>query len=480
MSSYLTETEGHRPGHTATVSAMTARFRRVEQALALSTDLFDATATPDADVWQAVQHAIDNNVPEDDDLDFKREWWSNPKELAKDCVAFANAAGGILIFGVDDDGRDVAVGWSPVAPKSDFDEQVQSITATRTAPKLPRVLVRWVPNPNGDPDGIGLVGVARTSSQPHAATDSHRLTYPVRRSKITDYMSESEVADRYRNRFAMARGDQDRAQAITDAARPALERTNNIWLTVTFVPSLPGSLPLTAEQPYETTSLVWQWQNEMPLEHNQTRNFSERVRKGRIVISSDAASRVSHYQHHELWLKGSGFASAVVGEIRGGEALRWGTAAQPDVEFVLFRLTDLLTQHATRAGAAGDGILVAQLLPAHEDAARGGAEVPIPFLIDTTRPPNEAELAHARRVDGEPAQVTVPLDTIAESVSELIIATRRLAVDLLAEDGISNVVSLMPDGQYDPGRLLNELQRKARQWAIDRNIETPPLYVSLR
>lgn len=465
---------------------MSARFRRVEQALALRSDMFDVEATTDADLWQAIQHAIDNEVPEDNDLDFKSAWWTGTKELAKDCAAFANAAGGVLIFGVDDDKRDVAAAWSPVESKSNFDEQVQSITASRIAPKLPRVLVRWIPHPDGPETGVGLVGIPRTSGAPHAATDDNRLTYPVRRSKITDYMSESEVADRYRNRFELARGDQDRAQTVTNAARPALLRANNIWLTVTFVPSMRGDLPLTADQPDNISRLVWEWQSEMPLEHNRSHAFNERVRKGRIVISPDAASRVSHSQHHELWLDGSGFASAVVGEIKGGETSRWGTAQQPDLEFVLFRLTDLLTQHAIRAGAAGDGILVAQLLPAWadssaettpstEDIPRGGQPPgdTIPFLVGASRPPNEAELALARHVDGEPAQVTVPLDTIAGSVSELIIATRRLAVDLLAEDGISDVASLTADGQYDPGDLLNDMQRKAGPWVVARGIRTP-------
>ena len=472
---------------------MTARFRRVEQALALTSDIFDAAETTDADIWRAVQHAIDTEVPEDNDLDFKSIWWSDTKELAKGCAAFANAAGGVLIFGVDDGGRDVAAGWSHVAPKSNFDEQVQSVTASRIAPKLPRVLVRWIPNPDGSETGIGIVGVPRTSGAPHAALNGTWLTYPVRRSKITDYMSESEIADRYRNRFEMAHTDQDRAQTVSDRARPALLRANNIWLTVTFVPSLPGDLPLSSDQANDAAGLVWQWQAEMPLEHNQTRTFTERVRSKRIVISSDAASRVSQYQHHELWLDGSGFASAVVGKIMGGETLRWGTAAQPDLEFVLFRLTDLLTQHAVRAGAAGDGIFVAQLLPAWDDdsldatvttpdIARTG-QTPgntIPFLIDTESAPDEAKMAHARRVDGEPAQVTAPLDAIAESLSELILATRRLALDLLAEDGVSDVASLTAAGEFDPGRLLNAMQTLVGVWAAERGIPLNPRFRSGR
>lgn len=66
--------------------------------------------------------------------------------------------------------------------------------------------------------------------------------------------------------------------------------------------------------------------------------------------------------------------------------------------------------------------------------------------------------------------MTAPLDAIAESAGELIIATRRLAVDLLAEDGVSDVASLTAAGELDPRGLLNELARLARAWAPTRGI----------
>lgn len=454
---------------------MTVRFLRVEQALTLTTGLFDAT---DDEVWQAIGRAISVEIPEAEDLDFKSEWWGDNRELAKDCAAFANATGGVLIYGVDDDGRDVAAGLSPVDELDKFEERVQSVTASSIAPKLPRVHVRWVPNPDGSGSGIGIVAVPRTPNAPHAAVNGTRLTYPVRRSKVTDYMSESEVADRYRNRFEMARSDQDRAQAITELARPNLARANTTWVTVAFVPSLPGDLPLSAAEPRAALDLVFGWQDEMVLEPNQRRNFSERVRRKRIVVTSDAASLLSQYQHHELWLDGSGFAAAAVGLVKGGETLQWATVDQPDLEFVVLRLTDLLVRHALRAGAAGDGIFVAQLLPAWDDNSldltvttpdhtRTGqaSRVGIPLLIDVSGTPDANKLAHARRVDGEPAQVTAPLDAIAESARELVVTTRRLVIDMLAEDGVSDATLLTAAGEINTFHVLNTRRNETNAWA---------------
>ncbi|WP_285100701.1 ATP-binding protein [Promicromonospora sp. MEB111] len=454
---------------------MAARFLRVEQALALTTGLFDATGD---EVWQAVQRAISLQTPEAADLEFKSQWWDNTKEFAKDCAAFANATGGVLIYGVNDDGRDVAAGLSPVNQLDDFEERVQSITASRIAPKLPQVHVRWVPNPDSPGTGIGIVAIPRSPNSPHAVVNQPQLSYPVRRSTMTVYLSESEVADRYRNRLEMARSDQDRAQEIIELARPALARAGNAWVAVAFIPSLPGELPLSAAEPDAALDLVYRWQGEMPLEPAQHRSLDARVRRKRIVVTSDPSSPVSHYQHHELWLDGSGFAAAAVGSLKRARTLQWTNVEQPELEFAILRLVDLLVKHAVRAGAAGDGIFVAQLLPAWEDdsldvsvstpdSTRTGQAIRagIPLLIDVSRTPDESELAHARRVDGESVQVTAPLDAIAESAQELVMTVRRLTVDMLAEDGMSDSTLLTAAGQIDSLQLRQAWLREVEAWA---------------
>src|SRR5689334_12049627 len=143
---------------------MSVRFLRVEQALTLSAGLFDAS---DAELWRAFGTAIDGEVPEADDLDFKRDWWGRPEEIAKDCAAIANAGGGVIIVGIDDDGRDVAAGWATFEKPDGFEERIQQVTASSIAPKLPVVRTRWVPNPDGN-TGVAIVAVSRSPQAPHA------------------------------------------------------------------------------------------------------------------------------------------------------------------------------------------------------------------------------------------------------------------------------------------------------------------------
>lgn len=161
---------------------MTGRFLRVEQALTLTTGLFEAT---NDEIWQAIKRAISAEIPEADDLDFKSEWWSDNKELAKDCAAFANATGGVLIYGVDDGGRDVAANLSPVSELDKFEERVQSVTASSIAlapvPTLP-----WSAE-LGFPAGTGPHGRAFQGSGSRSYSDEPD-------ARITNNLMASRVA----------------------------------------------------------------------------------------------------------------------------------------------------------------------------------------------------------------------------------------------------------------------------------------------
>jgi hypothetical protein len=461
---------------------MSLRFLRVEQALTLSTGLFDAT---DAELWRAFGRAIDAEIPEADDLDFKRDWWGRAEEIAKDCAAVANAGGGVIIVGIDDAGRDVAADWATFEKPAGFDERVQQVTASSTAPKLPVVRTRWVPKPDDNGTGIAVVAVPRSPQSPHAVVyTKQRFGYPVRRSSTTDWLSESEVADRYRNRFEMARSDQDRAQEIQDAARPALDRASAVWVTVALVPSLRGNLILSEEEELATELLANYWQHEMPLQQDFTNNLNSRIRRRRIVLSSDSRRVVSEYQHHEMWLDGSGFASAAITHGIKDATRPWTGVDHSDIEFYVLRLTDLLVKHAVRVGASGDVVLSAQLLPAWDDDSldevvatpdytRTGrpTRTGIPLLIGQRRTPSDEEYAHARRIDVEPGQVTAPLLDIADTPRELVLAVRRLLLDTLAEDGVTTGRLLTENGAIDRMGVLARRLTKTKDWAAQRGIE---------
>src|SRR5687768_5767145 len=138
---------------------MGIRFVRVEQAFGVQGGLFDAA---DADVWSAIDRAIADRVPEAPDLDFKREWWEKPTEMAKDCAALANGVGGVIVVGVDDDHQDAAIARTPIALERGLELSLQQAVAANTSPKLPAVVARTIEDPADRSQGVVLVGVPRS------------------------------------------------------------------------------------------------------------------------------------------------------------------------------------------------------------------------------------------------------------------------------------------------------------------------------
>ena len=96
-----------------------------------------------------------------------------------------------------------------------------------------------------DSDGFYLVVVVQPSPRaPHAVLgdpgdNKHPLRFPVRHGADTVWLTESEVADRYRRRLdALAQGNA-RAEAVVDEGRQVLRRAAGVWLYVAAMPEVP-------------------------------------------------------------------------------------------------------------------------------------------------------------------------------------------------------------------------------------------------
>ncbi|MFC8495068.1 helix-turn-helix domain-containing protein, partial [Streptomyces sp. NPDC057235] len=75
---------------------------------------------PDDLTEDDLRRAVDSQVPEGGDLDWKKDFYAGTdagrKELAKDISAMANTVGGLLVVGVDDGKKDHAHALAPVEP----------------------------------------------------------------------------------------------------------------------------------------------------------------------------------------------------------------------------------------------------------------------------------------------------------------------------------------------------------------------------
>lgn len=144
---------------------------------------------------QDVRHLVEIGAQESDRFDFK-EKLPHPSDkrskdrLAKSCAAFANSAGGLLIFGVKDSGQrtDRLVGIDAI----EFPAHFGNYPSQASPP------VEWdFLNPPLQVDGgrvIQIVEITQSWRAPHAVGDRETgWTFPKRTNKGTEYMDYDEV-----------------------------------------------------------------------------------------------------------------------------------------------------------------------------------------------------------------------------------------------------------------------------------------------
>lgn len=200
---------------------------------------------------EAVRQLVKDEIAERTELDFKREIYGtkkdDPRELAADVAAMANAVGGVILLGVDEQDS-VASALVPIeAEKRDSElRRIHEIVAQRVAP-VPVIYTEWI-----DVDGGGVIAIVIPPSRgaPHAvgrdgSPTNPYLCWPRRDGTRKRYLSEFEIADAYSVRARQVRGDRQRLRDVADDVERLLDRTDDrVWLVGAVVPSLPGSFRL--------------------------------------------------------------------------------------------------------------------------------------------------------------------------------------------------------------------------------------------
>lgn len=419
-------------------------------------------------------------------------------ELAKDCAAFSSAGGGVLVCGISDNHLGVAAQLTPIpVPAANLQEWVAQAIAAKTSPKLPDVRVRVVAQPGAPSRCVVLVLVPPSALAPHALIPNReRLGYPMRRTTTTDWMSETEVAERYRSRFTLAVAQISRADEMHRVGQRALNRAGTAWVTVTLLPALPGARQMSAELVRGVESTADSWQQETlrltwPDVKEPPQTLHGRVRRQRVVLTTMPYQLLSNVQHAECYLDGGGFAGHAVGSLQGPAASPWLAVNQCDVEVAVLNLLDLLVRHAVDSGASGDAAVLASLLPAWTDEALdlivGTPDVArvgvadahrverLPLLVGpASRNPDQLTVEQARRTDTEPATWTVPLVNVSTHPPELVAAAALLTANLLADDGVSDLHLLSRNGEVDQYAAGSQAVDQVRHWAQQRGVSLQP------
>jgi hypothetical protein len=211
------------------------RFPRIEAILGCPID-------------EAAEHDLEEfirgGVDETSDLDFKRERHQDNQALATDVAAFANAAGGLIVIGVDEDGDGRAANLTPQRLDETDELRIRQVVADSIRPYL-SVRVRRLESQRVAGSSYLLISIPASRDAPHFVHKGQQsnLRCPCRDGKSTRYLAEAEIADRYRARFASAQDRMSRLAELTDLGVKRLS-LDAPWLTLSVVPVAPGRFRL--------------------------------------------------------------------------------------------------------------------------------------------------------------------------------------------------------------------------------------------
>ncbi len=378
---------------------------------------------------EQVQHSqlmtlISNQVAEAFDLDFKSEMYGSSdrdkRDAAIDVAALANTAGGLLILGIEEDDQARASAAPGVALSEADERRIRQIVGSNVVP-MPAIDVLRIPDPARAEHGLVLIAVPRSPLAPHAVLVNEGLRYPKRNGATTRYLSEPEVADAYRERFAAAQRQVDRAREIEADALNRLATTDDqMWIVVSLVPDLAGELVIDqAALNAARTELMGRQPLIMP-----TGAHWLRISIGRRRLLADGTrdnSRMARYLSTDLHDDGAGAFGA----------------------FVLIQ---------------GPPEVVRRQQPLRLGCRRGGFLDPLGSRIMTDAAP--------------PSERVATLDGLAAGGRDLVSAAYLLASDVFQEFGWAEAAQLTRDGGVRLRYWNREWRPYVEQWAETAGIST--------
>lgn len=388
------------------------------------------------------------------DLDFKRELYGNRdedrRELAADIAQFANDRGGVIVIGVRDE-NEVAAELTPVSIDSDEEGRIRSIGTDNVVPYASFHI--HIVQCDTDPTvGYYLVIVPPSADRPHAVRKGRDLRFPRRNGTQKRWLTESEVADAYRDRFTRMNTDLERVEQVM---REGLQVTDidadeDAYLAVALVPSQSGSFQVdtAAVRAVEAWARgqadLWRGETFVgPFDGGGGPVAGVGVRRVRIGSSGPTGLNTA-YACAEVHSDGAAFvARRLIRHVTSAVNRMPSDGEQPD-EYLL--VETLLTQRAAAclraaarlsteiAGAYGDCVVTMQLRGPRLRLVQYDGDS-LPFIVG--RAPHDGTVQ---------SHHTLTLDSIANTTPEWLVATRLVCAELVQAFGAPELSTISPDG----------------------------------
>jgi len=442
---------------------------------------------------ESLERLIRNRVVESDQLDFKGgsygpstrpaptgPRWTEAQEFAKDVAAFANQRGGLLLLGVEDSGG-VATALKPivdVTPERE-EQRLRHALLNHQAP-LAECWFEWVEAGKGGYYIAIIVPPSRRS--PHAVLgdqgDAKRpLRYPVRHGRDTIWLTEPEVAERYRRRQGAHQDEAQRVRDVVAEGSRMLQTATGIWLFVAVIPeaTAEGSLD------QSTVDSVDRWYAQhhpsSPTDHQLPAYGRPIPAPGRVtftgsVRSSSDDETAIHEAYLELHVDGSAFGAAPVvpQPDEGGRETLVSDLTLVENSILLADVTSSWCSH--QVGAWGTATTSIGLVEA-DQAGEGALSAPIMLAYDEN---GRLTRAHrTRSVRGHPRAETVIDLSNLDTVQQRLAVTYGLLAGLLQWFGLAEPAQLRRNGAVVARGFGLRRARQVVAWAEQGDVDVEGL-----
>ncbi len=142
---------------------------------------------------------VDERVPEGVHLEFKQAMYPNNKrdEMLRDITAFANADGGYLILGIEEDGNDHAKALSPIPEPVKTANSIRQICLSGITERIERLEIQAYET--GFNQGVVVIHVPSSDRRPHMVTFEERNEIVRRYERMKLKMTLAELRDLFIN-----------------------------------------------------------------------------------------------------------------------------------------------------------------------------------------------------------------------------------------------------------------------------------------
>lgn len=132
-----------------------------------------------------IESLIQNQIGESLTIEYKQELGTKNSEIAKDISAFANTSGGVIIYGIEEDGRiPTSKHWIEGA---NIKEKIENIILTVIQPRLRNVVINPISNPENSSQTIFVVNIPESPDAPHMVDHRYFRRYNFQSIPMEDY-----------------------------------------------------------------------------------------------------------------------------------------------------------------------------------------------------------------------------------------------------------------------------------------------------